>query len=253
MSGSRHATAPSTKMALSTNRNSSVFSSVRTTSAPKFSLPPGLRLNERLKMEGLNFLRSLPEACVPVAFFDPQYRGVLDKLQYGNEGKDRGQRRCRLEQMSEKTIAEFTREMNQRLMPSGHLFLWTDKFHLCNGFRHWLDGTNLDVVDMINWDKEKIGMGYRSRRTTEYCIVLQKQPRKAKGVWTAHDIPDTYREKLSNSTGHPHKKPVGLQARLIDAVSNEGDIVIDPAAGDFTVLDAALKTRRNFLGCDLNG
>ena len=27
--------------------------------------------------------------CTPLVFFDPQYRGVLDKLKYGNEGADR--------------------------------------------------------------------------------------------------------------------------------------------------------------------
>jgi hypothetical protein len=31
-------------------------------------------------------LRSLPDGCNPLVFYDPQYRGVLDKLQYGNEG-----------------------------------------------------------------------------------------------------------------------------------------------------------------------
>ncbi len=96
-------------------------------------------------------------------------------------------------------------------------------------------------------------MGYRSRRTTEYCIVLQREPRKAKGVWKIHNIPDTWREKSKNGNGHPHKKPLDLQGELIAAVSNEGDIVLDPAAGDFTVLEAAKLCRRNFLGCDLNG
>ena len=95
-------------------------------------------------------------------------------------------------------------------------------------------------------------MGYRSRCKTEYCVVLQKQPRKAKGVWKTHNIPDTWREKVT-SDGHPHKKPIKLQAELLAAVSNEGDIVIDPAAGDFTVMTAANNRHRNFLGCDLNG
>ena len=97
-----------------------------------------------------------------------------------------------------------------------------------------------------------MGMGYRSRRVTEYCLVLQKQPRKAKGVWKIHNIPDTWQEKAPSGV-HPHRKPLDLQAALIAAVSNEGDIVLDPAAGDFTVMEAARLCRRNFLGCDLNG
>ncbi len=231
----------------------SVFSGVRTIKPPAITLPPALKLNTRLKMDGLQLLSQIPLDTIPVAFFDPQYRGVLDKMAYGNEGKRRGQRRCALEQMDETTIAEFIAAIDRVLIPSGHLFLWMDKFHLCNGFREWLDGSRLDVVDRVNWDKGKIGMGYRSRRTTEYCIVLQKQPCKAKGVWKIHNIPDTWREKVKNGSGHPHKKPIDLQGELIAAVSNEGDLVIDPAAGDFTVLEAAKLRHRNFLGCDLNG
>ena len=230
-----------------------VFSGSRTIQVPALELPPRLKINTRLKMDGLELLEQLPAGAIPVAFFDPQYRGILDRLSYGNEGKRRSQRRCALKQMSEKTIAGFIAGIDRVLIPSGHLFLWMDKFHLCSGFRDWLTGTDLDVVDLVNWNKEKIGMGYRSRRTTEYCVVLQKPPRKAKGAWKIHTIPDTWSERARNGSGHPHKKPIGLQAELIVAVSNEGDIVLDPAAGDFTVMEAANSRQRHFIGCDLNG
>jgi site-specific DNA-methyltransferase (adenine-specific) len=39
-----------------------------------------------LRGDALRLLRSLPDGCTPLVFFDPQYRGVLDKLRYGNEG-----------------------------------------------------------------------------------------------------------------------------------------------------------------------
>jgi hypothetical protein len=39
-----------------------------------------------LQGDALALLRSLPDGCTPLVFFDPQHRGVLDKLQYGNEG-----------------------------------------------------------------------------------------------------------------------------------------------------------------------
>jgi hypothetical protein len=38
-----------------------------------------------LRGDGLALLQSLPGGCTPLVFFDPQHRGVLDKLQYGNE------------------------------------------------------------------------------------------------------------------------------------------------------------------------
>lgn len=229
-----------------------VFSSYREISAPEIKLPDDLRLNERLKMDGIRFLKKLPESSIPVAFFDPQYRGVLDKLGYGNEGVSRGNARHSLMQMSEEKICQFVTCINQALIPSGHLFLWMDKFHLCTGFDKWLDGTSLDVVDMLTWDKGKIGMGYRTRRRSEYLIVLQKHPRRAKGVWKIHTIPDVWQEGVARN-GHAHKKPVDLQGELISSVSNEGDIIIDPAAGSFSVMESCKLRKRNFLGCDVNG
>ena len=229
-----------------------VFSSQRTIQTPRLDLPSDLIPNKRLKMDGLEFLSRLPNATIPVAFFDPQYRGVLEKLKYGNEGEQRGKRRASLEQMSEMTISRFIREIDRVLLPSGHLFLWIDKFHLCQSFKDWLDGTRLGVVDLVTWDKGTFGMGYRTRRRAEYCVVLQKEPRRAKGVWKNHTITDVFREKVDRKA-HPHAKPVRLQAELLAAVTNENDLVIDPAAGSFSVLDSAVQRDRIFLGCDIKG
>lgn len=33
-----------------------------------------------------------------------------------------------------------------------------------------------------------MGMGYRSRRRSEYCVVVQKEPRQAKSTWLLHNI-----------------------------------------------------------------
>ena len=131
----------------------SVFSQERPFEAPALTVPSGLRLNARMKMDGLAFLGKLPAGSVPVAFFDPQYRGVLDKLRYGNEGAKRCRARCALTQMSEAIIGEFIRGIDAALMPGGHAFLWMDKFHLCSGFSDWLAGTRLAVVDLLTWDK----------------------------------------------------------------------------------------------------
>ena len=233
-------------------RQSSVFSSERALTAPMPDLPPGVELNTRLRMDGLDLLSRLPEAFAPVAFLDPQYRGVLDKLAYGNEGVTRGRRRSALMQMSEATITDFIRGLDRVLMPSGHLFLWLDKFHLCQGFSGWLHDTALEVVDLLTWHKDRMGMGYRTRRSCEYCVVLQKSPRRAKGVWQIHNIPDVWTEKVAKSE-HAHQKPLELQRQLIAAVSSESDVVIDPAAGSFSVMHAAHACERNFLGCDLEG
>ena len=206
-------------------------------------------LNHRNRADGLDLLASIDDGVVAAAFFDPQYRGVLDKLGYGNEGVSRQKDRCELTQMSEETIISFIKEIDRVLKDSGHLFLWVDKFHLCQGVLPWTEGTSLNLVDMITWDKGKIGMGYRTRRKSEYLVVLQKSPVRAKGIWTDHSIPDVWTEKVTKV--HPHSKPIELQRRLIEATTKPGDLVIDPAAGGFSVLEACRLAGRDFLGGDI--
>ena len=139
--------------------SATVYSGERTIEAPAIDLPPDLKPNTRLRMDGLEFLSKIPSGVIPVAFLDPQYRGVLDKLAYGNEGKQRGQKRAALMQMPDDVIGRFIRGIDRVLIPSGHLFLWVDKFHLCQGIGPWLENTGLDIVDLVTWDKGTFGMG----------------------------------------------------------------------------------------------
>ena len=64
-------------------------------------------INRKNKENGLDLLADINDKTIATAFFDPQYRGVLDKLKYGNEGQARGKSRCELTQMDENTIVEF--------------------------------------------------------------------------------------------------------------------------------------------------
>ena len=231
-----------------------VYSNERTGSIVQNELPPSIPRDTRVAMDGLDFLAQLPDASIAATFFDPQYRGVLDKLSYGNEGVLRGKQRSALPQMSSETIAEFIRAIHRVLGPSGHLFLWIDKFHLCSGIDDWTQNTTLETVDLITWNKGRIGMGYRTRRTAEYLIVLQKAPKRAKGIWTRHDIPDVWTEKPpSSKSSGVHPKPISLQQALIEATTASNDPVLDPAAGSFSVLKACQLAGRTFVGCDING
>ncbi|MCM1260778.1 MAG: site-specific DNA-methyltransferase [Prevotella sp.] len=207
------------------------------------------KINFKNKCDGIKLLESIPNEMIKCVFFDPQYRGVLDKLSYGNEGVNRGKNRSSLTQMDSKIIRKFILQINRCLRESGYLFLWVDKFHLVEGVGSWLVKTNLKCVDMIVWDKDKIGMGYRTRRKSEYLIVIQKEPLKAKSTWKDHTLGDVWIEKINKN--HPHSKPINLQCKLIEAVTDVDDLVVDPASGGYSVFEACKLTNRVFLGGDI--
>lgn len=240
-----------TMAAAEPKRKSGVFAFEAPKANPEVILPEGMEFDTRLRLDGREFLSSLQPASIPAAFFDPQYRGILDKLNYGNEGKTKVRMRSALTQMPEPVIREFIKGIDRVLVPSGHLFLWVDKFHLCQGVSGWAVGTELQIVDLVVWHKSRFGMGYRTRRKSEYLCVFQKRPQRAKGIWRNRSIPDVIKEKSPKPDGYAHRKPVGLQATLIEAVTDPGDTVIDPAAGSFSVMEAARRVGRRFLGCDI--
>jgi site-specific DNA-methyltransferase (adenine-specific) len=200
-----------------------------------------------MRGDALELLRSLSGDCAPMVFLDPQYRGVLDKLKFGNEGA-RQKGRHKLPAMTADYIDQCCREAARVLVPSGYLLRWTDTFHLCEG-DHLRIADVLKCVDLVAWDSLRPGMGKRTRRRGDYLLVLQKRP-ITPSTWTDHGIPSRWAEKIDRKA-HPHVKPAGLIARLIGAVTRPGDLVVDRAAGSFVVMRVAHELGREFVGCDI--
>lgn len=205
-----------------------------------------MKLNQRNIGDGLALLRSLKNNSVPLIFFDPQHGTLLDEMKYGN--KERMVKRHLLTQMDGLEIADFEKEILRVLRPSGHVMYWMDKFILCQTAYTLMPG--MRIVDLITWEKPRIGMGYRTRRKCEYLLIYQKPPVRAKGHWHDHSIPDVWKENSTIGL-HAHAKPLMLQQRLIEATTRRGDLVVDPCAGGYSVMVAALACGRQFFGCDV--
>ena len=67
-------------------------------------------------------------------------------------------------------------------------------------------------------------------------------------VWDIPAVINVSKER----TGYPTQKPLALLQRIIQASSNEGDLVLDPFCGSGTTLVAALALARRALGVDAN-
>jgi site-specific DNA-methyltransferase (adenine-specific) len=188
-----------------------------------------LRRNIKQHGDALTLLRALPDACSPLAFFDPQHRGVLDHLKFGNEdSRQRG--RALLPAMTESYIDAVCVEVARVLKPNGYLMRWLDTYGVVEAHHLRISRELLVGVDLITWDN--------------------LPPIRCGNTWTDHSIPSRWPEKVSRGQ-HPHIKPSGLITRLIAATTAPGDLVVDPAAGSFVVMRAAHALGRNFCGCDL--
>jgi site-specific DNA-methyltransferase (adenine-specific) len=112
--------------------------------------------------------------------------------------------------------------------------------------RHWgvppsvLD--ELDAKGRIHWPKKEDGMP----RLKQYPEDLAGVP--LQDVWNdIRPMHNLSRERL----GYPTQKPEALLERIINASSNEGDVVLDPFCGCGTSINVAERLRRRWLGIDI--
>lgn len=99
----------------------------------------------------------------------------------------------------------------------------------------------LDAAGLIYWPSR--GSVPRFKR---YATVAGGNP--------IQDIISDIRPVGSHSTerlGYPTQKPVSLLKRIIQASSNEGDVVFDPFCGCGTTIYAAEELGRKWIGCDV--
>jgi DNA modification methylase len=112
--------------------------------------------------------------------------------------------------------------------------------------RHWAyppaELDRLDSAGFIYWPNKKGGWPrYKKYLDDAKGIPLQD-------VWTdIFPINSQAQERL----GYPTQKPLVLLERLIEASTNEGDVVLDPFCGCGTAVHAAQKLRRNWIGIDV--
>jgi len=89
---------------------------------------------------------------------------------------------------------------------------------------------------------------FRSTGMPVYKRYLDEQPGvPLQDIWTDIRLHAGSNERL----GYPTQKPVVLLERIIEASSNEGDVVLDPFCGCGTTIAAAQERDRRWIGIDI--
>lgn len=102
--------------------------------------------------------------------------------------------------------------------------------------RVWGTGKQLAVFDDSG----------RKRLRSRACATEESKGVPLGDVWDIGIIAPSSRER----TGYPTQKPKALLRRLIESVTNSGDLVLDPTAGSGTTLEVAQDLGRNAYGID---
>lgn len=118
--------------------------------------------------------------------------------------------------------------------------------------KEWLIGIDMDLSNMIIWDKGGGGIGDLERTiSTDFEIILAyNRGAKIRGkrigsVWSiGKDGSSTYE--------HPTQKPVSLVAQALHTFSNGEDIVLDLFLGSGSTLIACEQANRTCYGMELD-
>ncbi len=95
-----------------------------------------------------------------------------------------------------------------------------------------------------------ITSGYSEGRTSKEVADKYSKGKLPEDYWT--DIGGGGHISKGERTGYPTQKPLALLQRIIQASSNEGDIVLDPFCGCATTCVAAEDLKRQWIGIDIS-
>lgn len=220
----------------------------------------------------LDFLSSQPSNSVDLIVLDPPYFQIL-KNSWDNQWKT--------EQDYLDWCLSWTKECVRVLKPGRCLYVWgttkTDTF-----LKYKLNVLNsFEEMFYQNWIIWSYDWG--GRKKTSFARKHEDLLMYSKGkdfLFNADDVRIPYKvktnvrkgsennplgkiptdvwEKNNHTTSkeycgwHPTQKPISLLERIIKANSNEGDVVLDCFSGSGSTMIAAERTKRIFIGCEID-
>ena len=157
-----------------------------------------------------------------------------------------------LDDLDEKTASKY-----RHTDAEGRLYRLGPLLHPEQGKRPNLHYELMGVTRTWRWEKDRMDKAVAAGRVVqsapgkvpEQIMYLDEQPGRLTGdVWT--DI-NVLNSQAAERLGYPTQKPVALLERIIEASTDEGDVILDPFCGCGTTVDAAQKLGRKWIGVDI--
>ncbi len=106
-------------------------------------------------------------------------------------------------------------------------------------------------LDQILQDRERDENGKSVYKKDENGNVILGKEKKGVPLSDVWEIP-YLNPKAKERTGYPTQKPVLLLNQILNIVTDEGDVVVDPFCGSGTTCVSAKSLKRQFIGIDIS-
>ena len=206
--------------------------------------------------DSLQFMKEISANSVDAIITDPPYNISRDNnfTTMGRAGIDFG------EWDKDFDLTSWIKVAEPLLKKGGNIVIFNSWKNMTNITKS-LEENGFEVKDLIRWKKTNAMPRNRDRRfITDYEVAVWAV--KKGGKWTFNRLSDTYEipeivggltpksEKIEG--GHPTQKPIYVMKWLIERLTNEGDVVLDPFMGSGTTGVACKNLNRKFIGVELD-
>ena len=209
-----------------------------------------------LKGDCLELLKTLENESIDALITDPPYNIARDNnfTSMGRAGIDFGDWDKGFNLISWLPIAI------EKLKKGGNIIIFTSWKNTTPIIKE-LEKINCEAKDMIRVEKSNPMPRNRDRRfVTDYEIAIWAVKKGAK--WTFNRFDEKYERPLIETSvtpksqkidkGHPTQKPLYAMEWLIERLTNDGDVILDPFMGSGTTGVACQNLNRDFIGCELS-
>ena len=238
--------------------------------APATKLP----LDSIMRMDCIDAMRSLPDACIDMVFADPPYNLQLGGDLHRPDGSQVDAVTDDWDKFDsfaiyDKFTAEWLAEARRILKPDGTLWV-IGSYHNIFRVGAALQDEGFWILNDIIWRKSNPMPNFKGTRFTNAheTLIWASTGEKAKYTfhyrsmktlndelqmrsdWTIPICGGKERLKLNGTKAHPTQKPEALLYRILLACTNPGDVVLDPFFGTGTTGAVAKRLNRRWIGCE---
>ena len=194
----------------------------------------------------LEVMKDIPDKSIDLIIIDPPYSTPTIT------GFGRKQVKNVADLSIQETYMKCLKEEFERILKDNSpIFIFCDDKYYPSIYRAFY---NWQSVQMIVWDKGKIGMGKPFRKRHELIVYANRETIDYNRTENITHYPTVlnYKVVTEKEKVHPAQKPIKLLEDLILGFSNENDTVLDCFMGSGSTGVACKKLNRNFIGIELD-
>ena len=205
----------------------------------------------------MQIMRGIPNESIDLICTHPPYKVT----QRGSSGTMSGYwtteqtRKGMIFDHNDIEIEQYLPEFYRILKTDSHCYIMCNNYNLPHFFEV-IGKTDFHFVKLLAWDKQSKICGRYYLGQVEHIFMLRKGKDKPINDCSRSDLlsfSNFNREKDRQGNNlHDSMKPVPLMQCLIENSTQNGELVLDPFIGSGTTALACIRSKRNYIGCEID-